>query len=99
MDEPYTYDLEFISIRIVCPKTQVVILEAMRAVEFIHNTPDWMHLDDVVSTFLEAHDIDEYKRLPNPHPHPAGGWVTHSFDLGCPRLIWIFPDSARKEGV
>ena len=98
MNEPYSYDLEFISIRVVCPKSNAIILEVQRAVDFIRGEPDWKHLDDVVATFLEAHDIEEYKRLPNPRPHPAGGWVTHSFDMGCPRLIWIFPEAARKGG-
>jgi hypothetical protein len=99
MNEPYVYDLEFISVRIVNLKTpHVVIMEVQRAVEFIHDEPDWDHLDDVVCTFLDSNHIEEYKRLPTPCPHPAGGWLTHSFDMGCPRLIWIFPESVRRGG-
>ena len=97
--EPYVYDLQFISIRVICPKSpRTIILDAQRTVDFIAGEPDWTHLDDVVCTFLETHHIEECKRLPNPQPHPAGGWVTHTFDMGCPRQIWIFPDSARKGG-
>ena len=99
MIEPHTYDLEFISIRIICPKTQAIILEAMRAVTYIQSEPDWRHLDDVVSTFLDEHHIEEYNKLSTPQIHPAGGWMTHSFDMGCPRQIWIFPHPALKGGV
>ena len=98
MMEPYAYDLEFISIRVVCPKTNAIILDAQRAVDYIRGEPDWVHLNDVVCTFLEAYSIEEYKQLPNPQPHPAGGWITHSFDMGCPRLIWIFPEAVRAVG-
>ena len=90
--EPYEYALQFISIRIVCPKTQTIVLEVQRVVDFINNEPDWKHLDEVVSMFLDAHHIEEYTRLPNPQSHARGGWLTHTFDMGCLRQIWIFPD-------
>jgi hypothetical protein len=98
MNEPQAYNLKFISIRIVCPKTNTILLEVQRGVDFINDEPDWIHLDDVVSIFLDSYGIEEYKPLLNPQPHTAGGWVTHSFDMGCPRLIWIFPDTKRKGG-
>ena len=99
MMEPYEYTLRFISLRIICPKTQLVIIEAQRAVHYINNEPDWKHLDEVVSMFLDSNAIEEYKQLTIPQPHPGGGWVTHSFDMGCPRLIWIFPDPVGEMGV
>ncbi len=99
MMEPYEYTLQFISVRIICPKTQTIVLEAQRAVHFINKEPDWKHLDEVVSMFLDVHDIGEYTQLAIPQPHPGGGWLTHSFDMGCPRQIWILPDQVDKEGA
>jgi hypothetical protein len=98
MISPYDYCLQFITIRIVCPRTNAILMEAQRGVDFINKEPDWDQLDDVVSTFLDAQDIDFYNRLDIPEIHPEGGWVTHTFDMGCPRQIWIIPDPVRAEG-
>lgn len=99
MTYDYNYSIHFISIRILCPKSNEILFEVQRAVNYIEHEPDWDHLDDVISTFLEAQDIDTYIRLPNVSVHPQGGWVTHTFDMGCPRLVWTFPDPVSKEGV
>jgi hypothetical protein len=92
------YTTTFISIRVLCPKTQTIILEAQRGVNFSNDEPDWEHLDDVVSTFLDANGIEEYMRLPKPQTHSGGGWVTHTFDMGCPRQIWVFPEPVSRGG-
>ncbi len=89
---PYEYNIRFVSIRIICPKTREVFIEAQRSVDFIHIEPDWAHLDEVISTFLEAHGVDVITRLPEPEVQPGGGWATHSFDMGCPRMVWIYPE-------
>lgn len=98
MNSPYEYNKRFIYIRIVCPKTHKVHIEAQRTVDFINNEPDWDELDDVVTVFLEANAVDCFTRMDNPEPQAAGGWVTHTFDMGCPRLVWIFPDPSGAEG-
>lgn len=99
MNSPYEYNKRFIRIQIICPKTHKVHIEVQRAVDFINNEPDWEDLDEVVATFLETITIDCYTRLAKPESQTAGGWVTHSFDMGCPRLVWIFPDPSGKEGA
>lgn len=98
MNSPYDYCLQFITIRVVCPRTNAILMEAQRGVDFINNEPDWDQLDEVVSIFLDAHDIDYYTRLEKPEIHTEGGWVTHTFDTGCPRQIWIFPDPVHEGG-
>ncbi len=98
MNSPYEYDTRFVNIRIICPKTRKVHIEVQRAVDFIQNEPDWDDLDSVVATFLEANTIDCFMRLDKPEAQAAGGWVTHSFDMGCPRLVWVFPDPVDQGG-
>lgn len=98
MNSPYEYCKRFVRIRILCPKTHKVHIEAQRVVDFIHNIPDWEDMHDVVATFLEANCIDSFTRLDTPEAQAAGGWVTHSFDMGCPRLVWIFPDPVDEGG-
>jgi hypothetical protein len=98
MNSPYEYNIRFITIRILCPKTHKIHIEAQRTVDFIQNIPDWNDLDSVVATFLEANDIDYFTRLETPEPQAAGGWVTHAFDMGCPRLVWVLPDPVDEGG-
>lgn len=97
---PQSFDFRFVSIRVFCPRTQSIVLEAQRAVKFTDpTTPDWEHVDTVVSTFLDAHDIEDYTKFPIPKSYYGGGWMTHSFDMGCPRLVWVFPDSSCGQGA
>jgi hypothetical protein len=95
---PFEFPFRFVTIRILKPPSNKVVLEAQRAVEFIEGVPDWESVDTIVSTFLESMGIDTFQRLESPRVHPAGGWITHVFDMGCPRHVWIFPDPVREEG-
>jgi hypothetical protein len=74
-------------------------MEAQRAVEYNGDTPDWDSVDTIVSLYLETRGIETFERLATPRPQTGGGWITHTFDLGVPQLVWIFPDPERREGA
>lgn len=99
MLHPFEFPYRFITIRILNPRTNKVIMEAQRAVEYENGAPDWDSVDTIVSMYLEAHGIETFERLTAPRPYGGGGWITHTFDLGSPRHVWIFPDPDRREGA
>jgi hypothetical protein len=96
---PFEFPFRFMTIRILNPRTNKVIMEAQRAVEYNGDIPDWESVDTIVSLYLETHGIETFERLAEPRLQTGGGWITHTFDLGSPRLVWIFPDPDRGEGA